>query len=187
MSAGKRVCVNVPQASLAWHTLYGPNADVEADPAAYSFTDSELYLAQALSEGRTLVFATEAACCARGSGGLGNEGCASMGGNLGAQQLDTPTAAKATAPATATPVLFPKAPVVRAPQVEEVAPVEVAPEVAPAAEAVVPAPEPVAVPEPVPEPVGPVVLGPANEPGSWFASPSEFIRHNPHNCLGEGG
>lgn len=72
------MCVNVPSATEAFNALYGPAAG--GDASAYSSTD--IYLAQALAEGRTTFYSTEAACCAPGSGGLGAEGCASIGGNV---------------------------------------------------------------------------------------------------------
>jgi len=62
-SASKGVCVNIPEAALAWHALYGPNAVPGATAKSFGFSETATTLADALSQGQTLVFATEAACC----------------------------------------------------------------------------------------------------------------------------
>ncbi len=74
------MCANVPEASLAFFTLYGSGADPSVDADSYDFSPASKQLAAALRDGRVQVFATEAQCCAPGSGGLGDQGCVRTGG-----------------------------------------------------------------------------------------------------------
>lgn len=62
-TAGQGACVNVPEASLAWYTLFGPDAIPGATPAMLNFTEPVVTLATALANSQTMVFATEQECC----------------------------------------------------------------------------------------------------------------------------
>jgi hypothetical protein len=67
-------CVNDPQASLAWHALYGPDAEPGTDPASLGVPPASLERARALDQDGAQVFLTKAACCAPNTGAF-TAGC----------------------------------------------------------------------------------------------------------------
>lgn len=68
-------CVNDPDAALAWHALYGPDAKAGAKAADVDVAPASLARAKALSAGETQVYPTKAQCCAPNLGAF-KAGCA---------------------------------------------------------------------------------------------------------------
>ncbi|GBF87865.1 mannan endo-1,4-beta-mannosidase [Raphidocelis subcapitata] len=73
-TAGRK-CVNDPQAALAWHSLYGPDAAAAATPELLGLPAPSLERAKQLEAGGMQVFPTRAACCAPNRGAFA-AGCA---------------------------------------------------------------------------------------------------------------
>jgi hypothetical protein len=73
-AAPGNICVNDPSASVAWHQLYGPNAEPGTDPTSLGLPAAALERARALDQEGAQVFLTKAACCAPNTGAF-TAGC----------------------------------------------------------------------------------------------------------------
>lgn len=73
--SGERGCVNNPEVSLAYYTLYGPTEFTPEQMESFGFTNLAFAYAKALRRNQVKVFPTREECCAPGFLGAFPEGC----------------------------------------------------------------------------------------------------------------
>lgn len=70
-----RGCVNAPEVSLAYYSLFGPGGNSAATARSLGLSSTSVAYARALQEGQVYVFPTKAECCRPGGLGAYTEGC----------------------------------------------------------------------------------------------------------------
>ena len=77
----QKACVSYPEASLAYHTMYGPSTkarsdgDMKQEAVGAGFSKEAVEMAQAWKSQTVKVFATKKQCCASDSFGAWEMGC----------------------------------------------------------------------------------------------------------------
>ena len=73
--SGERGCVNNPEVSLAYYTLYGGDALTAEEVQSFGFSNTALGYARALRRNQVKVWATKEECCSPGFLGAWAQGC----------------------------------------------------------------------------------------------------------------
>lgn len=73
--ADDRGCVNAPEVSLAYYSLYGPGGTPTATAEELGLSATSVAYANALYDGKVWVYATKADCCRAGGLGAYPKGC----------------------------------------------------------------------------------------------------------------
>lgn len=71
----ERGCVNAPEVSLAYYSLYGPDGTPDATSRQLGLSRASVAYAKALRAGQVYVYPTKAECCRPGALGAYPGGC----------------------------------------------------------------------------------------------------------------